>query len=140
MGEDAVSQALAIQRDGRIIAAGHHCDYWRGDAFACARYLGDALPFDRCIQDESNGNIVQLNTTTGEYQFPNRAGLTVGGTGLLTRRCSLITLPHNAVDRRVTATVDTSTHRASASIQLLSQGRTFAITDRSLTNNTCACR
>jgi 6-phosphogluconolactonase (cycloisomerase 2 family) len=96
--------------------------------------------FDLCIQDESNGNILSLNTTTGAYQFTNCAGLTTGGTGLLTRRGSLITLQHNAADRRVMASIDTATSRASASLQLFSQGTTFSITDRNITNNTCACR
>jgi hypothetical protein len=96
--------------------------------------------FTLCIQDESNGNILQINITTGEYQFTNCAGLTVGGTGTLTKRGSTITLQHTSSDRRVTATIDTATGKAMASIQLFSQGRTFSITDRNPTNNTCACR
>lgn len=97
-------------------------------------------PFNFCIQDDSSGNILQINTTTGEYEFTNCAGLTVSGTGTLTRRGSLITLQHNAADRRVSATIDASTNKATASIQLLSLGRTFSIIDRNLTNNTCTCR
>ena len=99
-----------------------------------------ARPIDLCIQDDSNGNRLQLNFTTGEYQFSNCSGLTVGGTGSISRRGGLITLQHAAADRRVTATVDTSTNRATASVQLLSQGRTFTIADRNTLNNTCACR
>jgi hypothetical protein len=64
--------------------------------------------FDRCVQDESNGNLLQINTTTGDYQFSNCGGLTVGGTATLTKRGSLVTLQHNASDRRVMATVDTT--------------------------------
>ena len=96
--------------------------------------------FELCIQDESNGNILQVNATTGDYQFTNCGGLTIGGTGTLTKRGSLITLQHNASDRRVLTSIDTSTNKATASIQLLSQGRMFGITDRNITNNTCACR
>ena len=96
--------------------------------------------FNLCIQDDGSGNLLQINTTTGEYQFTNCGGLTVGGTGTLTKRGSLITLQHNASDRRVMATIDTTTNKATASLQLLSQGRTFSITDRNITNNTCACR
>jgi hypothetical protein len=95
---------------------------------------------DLCIQDDSSGNLLQINTTTGEYQFTNCGGLIVGGTGTLTRRGSQITLQHNAADRRVIATIDTSTNKATASLQLFAQGRTFSISDRNITNNTCACR
>jgi hypothetical protein len=96
--------------------------------------------FDICLQDDSSNNVLQINTTTGEYQFTNCAGLTIGGTGTLTKRGNQITLQHNASDRRVLASIDSSTKRATASVQLLSTGRTFGITDRNITNNTCACR
>lgn len=96
--------------------------------------------FDLCIQDESNGNLLQLNTATGEYRFTNCAGLIVAGTGTLIKRGSLISLQHNVADRRVMASIDTATNKASASVQLFSQGRTFSITDRNITNNTCTCK
>ncbi|MEN3330718.1 MAG: serine protease [Blastocatellia bacterium] len=96
-------------------------------------------PFDLCIQDESNGNLLQVNTSTGDYQFTNCAGLTIGGKGTLTKRGNQITLQHNATDRRVMASVDTSSKRATASVQFFSQGRTFSITDRNIANNPCSC-
>jgi hypothetical protein len=95
---------------------------------------------DICLQDDSSGNLLQINTTTGEYQFTNCGGLTVGGIGTVTKRGSMISLQHNAPDRRVTATIDTSSNRATASIQLFAQGWTFSLTDRDITNNTCACK
>jgi 6-phosphogluconolactonase len=96
--------------------------------------------FDLCIQDDSNGSLLQINTTTGEYQFTNCAGFTIGGTGTLTRRGGVITLQHNSSDRRVMAKIDTSTNKATASVQSLSSGAIFSITDRNIANNTCACR
>ena len=97
--------------------------------------------FDRCIQDDSNGAILRINTTTGAYQFTDCGGLTVSGTGTITRRGGVINLQHNATDRRVIATIDTSANRATATIQSLSLGRTFfSIIDRNTTNDTCACR
>lgn len=132
----SLAAAVLVQADGKIVAAG---GAGNPSDFALARLLG-AAAFDLCIQDDSNGNILQINTTTGDYQFTNCAGLTIGGTGTLTKRGGLITLQHNAADRRVMASIDTSTKRATASIQLFSQGRTFSITDRNITNNTCACR
>ncbi|MFL6273632.1 MAG: hypothetical protein ACJ74G_00360 [Blastocatellia bacterium] len=131
-------QAIAIQADGKIVAAGFTSVNNTGSDFALARYRGAS--FDLCIQDDSSGNLLQIDTTTGDYQFSNCGGLTLGGTGTLTRRGSTITLQHNAMDRRVIATIDTSTNKATASLQLFAQGRTFGITDRNITNNTCACR
>ena len=109
-----------------------------GEDFLLARFLGQT--FDLCIQDDSSGSLLQINTVTGEYQFTNCGGLMVGGKGTLTKRGSLITLQHNSTDRRLMATIDTATNKATASIQLFSQGRTFSIADRNITNNTCACR
>jgi hypothetical protein len=95
---------------------------------------------DTCIQDESNGNLLQINTTTGEYQFTNCRGLSISGTGTITRRGGFITLQQASGDRRVMVKLDTSINKATATIQLLSQGLTFTITDRNISNNTCACR
>jgi uncharacterized delta-60 repeat protein len=136
-----LAQTLAIQKDGKIIAAG---SAWasstnRSPFCALARYQGDPV-FDLCLQDDGSGSLLQINTTTGDYLFSNCAGLTVGGTGSISRRGNQLTLQHNAADRRVVSTVDTSTNKATASVQLFSQGQTFGITDRNITNNTCACR
>jgi hypothetical protein len=94
--------------------------------------------FDFCIQDDSSGSILQINTNTGEYQFTNCSGFTISGTGSLTKRGSTITLQHTASDRRVMVKVDGN--KATASIQMLSQGLSFTLTDRNTANNTCACR
>lgn len=133
-------QAIAVQPDGRIVAAGLTQTTPAEFSFdiALARYSNTG--FDLCVQDESNGNLLQINTTTGNYQFTNCGGVISGGVGTLTKRGSLITLQHNAADRRVLAQIDTSSKKATASVQLFSQGRIFSITDRNITNNTCACR
>jgi uncharacterized delta-60 repeat protein len=135
-------QAIALQPDNKILLAGFsfNTSGGTGDDIILARYTNDGIDFDLCIQDDSSGNLLQINTMTGDYQFTNCAGLTLGSTGTLTKRGSLITLQHNSADRRVLATVDTSAKRATASVQLLSQGQMFSITDRNITNNTCACR
>jgi hypothetical protein len=102
-----------------------------GDAafqsFALARYIGDApgTTFDLCLQDESNGNLLQMNTTTGDYQFTNCAGLTLDGASTLTKRGSLFTLQQNASDRRLIARADIGTGKGIATFQLLSQSLTF---------------
>lgn len=95
--------------------------------------------FDTCLQDDSNGNILQFNSITGEYLFTNCAGLTLGGVGSLVIRGSIITLQQNGPDRRVLARIDKSVNRGTASIQILSQGIAFTIMDRNTANNLCAC-
>jgi hypothetical protein len=95
---------------------------------------------DLCLQDDSNGNILQINSTTGRYQFTSCSGLSFGGIGMVTRKGGIITLQHYASDRRVLARIDLSANRGTASIQLLSQGSTFTIIDRNTANNTCTCR
>jgi hypothetical protein len=98
-----------------------------------------APPFNICIQDDSNGSILKFNSTTGDYQFTNCAGLTLNGVGTVSQRGGSITLQHYFGDRRVLARIDTSVNRATASIQLLSLGTTLTITDRNTANNTCVC-
>src|SRR5882724_4408526 len=127
-------RALAIQSDGKIIAAGV-----AGGDFALSRYIG-APPFDVCLQDDSSGDTLKINSTTGDYQFTKCGGLVLSGMGTLIKRGSIITLQHYGPDRRVLATIDNAVNKGFASIQVFSQGTTFTITDRNTTNNTCACR
>ncbi len=138
--ESDVINDLALQADGKIVAAGYS-DYTFTSGpkpnFALARYLNVIDPFNLCIQDESSGGILKINTPTGDYQFTNCHGVVLSGAGSLTKRGSTITLQHSALDRRVMARIDGV--RATASIQLLSQGLSFTITDRNITNNSCAC-
>lgn len=95
--------------------------------------------FDICLQDESNGNLLRVNSTTGAYEFTNCKGVTIGGTGKVTRRGCLITLEVNGPDRRVLAKIETCMKIGTASVHLFSPGRTFTVLDRNTANNTCAC-
>jgi uncharacterized delta-60 repeat protein len=136
------AHAVLLQSDGKVVVAGGSLQY-HSDPFAnrldftLIRYLNTG--FDACIQDDSSSNLLQFNSTTGEYQFTNCSGLTVAGTGNLTRRGSAITLQHNATDRRVMVSLDTNSNRATASLQALTQGKSFSITDRNILNNACSC-
>jgi hypothetical protein len=93
-----------------------------------------------CLQDDSNGNILQFNISTGEYVFTSCSGLTVNGTSLLIKKGGTITLQHSTADRRIRAQVDTIAKKGSAMIQFFSPARTFSIIDRNTANNDCACR
>jgi CSLREA domain-containing protein len=96
-------------------------------------------PFDLCIQDESNGNILLVNSTTGEYQFTNCAGTTLTGTGTLSTKGCGITLQVDGPDRRILARIDTCSKFGNASIQLFTPPRSFSVLDRNTSNNICSC-
>jgi len=95
--------------------------------------------FDICLQDESTGNVLSLNTTTGNYKFAACGGITIDGVAVISKRGCLLTVQDNGPDRRLLARVDTCLNNGTASIQLFSLGKTFTILDRNTTNNTCAC-
>ena len=135
---EAEALAVAIQRDGKIVAAGHRESHVRtGDDIALVRYLSSS--FDICIKDDGSDNFLEVNLTTGDYRFTSCSGLTLSGTGVLEQRGSVITLRHNASDRRLLANINTVANKGTASIQALSQGARFAITDRNTADNTCRC-
>jgi hypothetical protein len=98
--------------------------------------------FDICLQDNSNGNRLLFNSTTGEYQFTScTTGFTLIGVGALTANGCTITLQHIAANRRITASVDTCQHTGSASVLVVSPGRlsNFTLTDTNTANNSCVC-
>ncbi|HJQ67743.1 MAG TPA: delta-60 repeat domain-containing protein [Blastocatellia bacterium] len=140
----ASAEAVAIQADGKIVAGGNlNKGFGAVLAFAMARYTGDQEEdqgFDVCLQDEGRGEFLQINSTTGDYRFTDCAGLTIVGTGALTQRASVLTLRHNASDRRVSAMIDTARRTGTASVKAFSQLGVYTITDRNTADNTCACR
>lgn len=141
LGSTDQAFAVALGPDGKIVAAGRAVDAsLNTEYFAVARYNGDVGVFDTCVQDDSNGNLLTFDSLTGDYQFTRcGSGITLSGKGTVTKRGSLITLQDATASRKVVATVDGSTKRATASIQVFSLGSTFTITDRNTTNNTCGC-
>jgi len=113
------------------------------EIYALAAYPGrtcQPVPvFDFCIQDESNGNLLKFNSTTGNYQFTNCSTLTLNGTASIIRKGGIISLQHYGSDRRLIARIDTSSNIATASIQVFGQASTFGIIDRNISNNSCSC-
>jgi uncharacterized delta-60 repeat protein len=139
-GIEDQSRAIGSQSDGKIILAGFTRTQAKAVDFALARYDGgDLTSFDICLEDNSNGNLLQFNSVTGDYQFTNCSGITLGGTGVVVRKGSSVTLQHNGPDRRILATFVGGANKGTASIKVLSSGARFTITDRNTSNNTCAC-
>ena len=60
---------------------------------------------------------------------------------MVTKKGSVISLVHIAADRRVQATIDTSTNRATASLQKPPGSAVCTIADRNIRDNgnSCAC-
>jgi Domain of unknown function (DUF5123)/Right handed beta helix region len=94
--------------------------------------------FDICLQDESNGNMLKINSTTGQYLFTRSGGITLGGTGNLIVRGSLIILHARAADHSVLALIERRLKKAAAFISVPSQGVVFTIVDKNTSDNTCS--
>lgn len=101
--------------------------------------LSFSLLFDRCLQDESNGNNFQFSSTTGEYQFTTCSGLTIGGVGAVIKKGGIITLQHNGLDRRVLVRLDTTQNKGTVSVKIFGSETTFTITDLNTASGTCGC-
>jgi hypothetical protein len=119
-------------------------------------------PFDLCLQDDSDPNrLFHFNSFTGDYIFAcgggscrSGAGGTSGqpptgssvppppvnltGTGKMQMKGCIITLTHNAPDRRVFARLDACTKGGEASVETTSPKTNFNITDKNTADNTAA--
>ena len=96
-----------------------------------------AITYNVCIQDDSGGHSVQINSTTGAYKFKRCSdGLTLTGLGSITSRGSSFGLQHNGSDRRVVANWITG-GAGSASLQMPVGTTVITIQDRSIANNNC---
>lgn len=137
VGSEAV--AVAIQADGKIVAAGTAFDTDVTADFALARYDGSS--FDICLQDDINGNLLQFNSTTGDYRFSNcRKGFTLTGRGTVSIFFCKVELKDVGRDRNVSVLANTCTHVGSASVRDFSRNLNFTVSDRDITDNTCSCR
>ena len=95
--------------------------------------------FDICLQDESNGNSLQINSSNGSYEFTNCGGLVLGGIGSIITKGCYVLLQVNGPDRRILVSIDTCGKTGTASIQVFSLRTTFTILDRNTANSTCSC-
>ena len=96
-----------------------------------------AITYNTCLQDNSSGISIQINSTTGDYKFKRCSdGFTLTGQGSITGHGSTFTLQHNPSDRRVTAgwTLGGS---GTASLQLPPGTILITIQDSNITNNNC---
>jgi uncharacterized delta-60 repeat protein len=143
------ASAMAIQPDGKLVVAGYasftnNVGTAKTD-FALARYYNGNNSinpsFDSCLQDDSNGNVLQIDSRTGEYRFTAcSASLILTGTGAIKVKGCKITLTHATADRNISITIKPCKHKAGGSIEALASGRTFPLSDSSTAESTCACQ
>jgi hypothetical protein len=98
------------------------------------------IVFDLRLQDDTNpATVLLFNSRTGQYQLC-AYGSTYTGTGGISKRGCSITLTHNAADRRLQASVDISTARGNASLQLPAGTMVCSINDRDIKNDSTLCQ
>ena len=105
---------------------------------SAARSVG----FDICLQDDRSGDILQINSCSGDYQFTRcgTGGFTIIGRGSISAIGNNMTLD----DLKVTASIDTTPlgrrTSGSALIRPFGIGPSITLTDRDTADNTCSCR
>ncbi|MGZ8844055.1 MAG: hypothetical protein ACXW18_10365 [Pyrinomonadaceae bacterium] len=118
-------------------------------------------PYNFCLQDDASPNrVVQWNTFTGDYLFEcptcflppspkagdsgaqsstgqTGAGPALTGKGQMKMKGCIITLTHNAPDRRVFATLDPCSSSGTTTVENPAAKTKFVITDRNIADSTC---
>lgn len=111
-------------------------------ATVCVHHFGSeaqAQSFDTCITDDSGGAALRFNSGNGDYMFC-AGGKTFTGSGSVAKIGKVITLQHNAADRRLVASVNTGTRTGSGMMQSPVGKSVGAISDRNTADSTCQCR
>ncbi|HKS43332.1 MAG TPA: SBBP repeat-containing protein [Blastocatellia bacterium] len=97
--------------------------------------------FDICLQDDVNGNLLEFNSTTGEYRFSNcRKKFTLTGRGTVSTKLCKVELKANAPGHSITALANTCVHNGSATVQVSAQRQTYTVNDKNTANNSCSCQ
>ena len=104
----------------------------------------DPARFDVCLQDETNpGNVVLVNTSTGDYSFCCGGVPIASGRGTLNIKGGIGSIDNAKGDRRVHIQWDTSANNnngeGTAIVQKLSDKIVCQITDKNMSNNSCSC-
>jgi PAP2 superfamily len=142
------SQAARENADSRIYAGIHFrtaCRHGLSQGKQVGRYVfKHALQpvFDTCLQDDQNGDILRVSSTSGDYQFI-RCGaddFTLGGRGSVLRFGCVLILVNSQVHAVINRCRIESHDRGQAIVHATPQGPVFVIKDRNAGNSGCECR
>jgi hypothetical protein len=100
--------------------------------------------FDRCLKDAPSGNILQWNSTTGDYQLTvcGGNGFMIAGRGRVGAVNGILSLTDNRPDRRVNAGLLIGQGTGSATIYvMIAQGvwQLFRLTSTGPVGGNCSC-
>lgn len=138
-GRKDTARAVALEPDGRLVVGGDTFNDFSGPGdFALARY--NLSEFDACLSDQTTGYFIQVDSSTGEYFFYACDRVKLGGRGTITRKGCYITLTHNATNGRVLVKINACTNKATATVQVFSEGRIYTIIDNYIRDSLCVCR
>ena len=85
----------------------------------------------------SGGNVLRINTSTGEYVLCRPFGITQTGTGFVSINGCNLTFTDPTPNRRVTAQINLCTRKGTASVQ--TRLGTFLINDPNIDDQSCDC-
>ena len=157
--------AIAFQADGKVVGGGVVNNTATASDFGLARYLiGPATtptptptltptPTPKptptpnqqiCLKDDTTGNVLTFNVTTGAYEFTQCSGgkFTFGGTGTVQLVNSVQTLTDSRTTSKVSAGFNKGTLTGSATLNIsVAPGvwQTFRISDTRSKGLGCTC-
>jgi hypothetical protein len=110
---------------------------WMGSITVTANF--PASPYNECLQDDANPNLVLFNATTGAWQFTNCQGVVQSGVGTVVTKGVTISISQTTPSFRFLLKLDRSTRRGTSSLQLATPLKEYLIGDTNYTNNSCVC-
>jgi photosystem II stability/assembly factor-like uncharacterized protein len=101
--------------------------------------IAEGTPFPICLKDDTNGHVLRVNTSVGEFEFVNcRKGWSVRGRlNALINGCKTELTSVGKTGLRISALINTCTRRGSASV--IVDGKSYSIADPNITNSDCNC-
>jgi photosystem II stability/assembly factor-like uncharacterized protein len=101
--------------------------------------IAEGTPFPICLRDDTNGNVLRINTSVGEFEFVNcRKGWNVRGPLTTTvRGCKTELTGGGRTGLRLSGLINTCTKQGSATITV--DGKSYSIADPSISGNECNC-
>jgi uncharacterized delta-60 repeat protein len=141
--DDDVANAVAVQPDGKIVAAGSTFSIQTENDFALARY-NNSESFDVCLQDTTSGDWLKFSSTTGYYVFEGcgSSPFSLSGKGSVRTVNGVVFLTDNKPDRKLSAGLVSGQLTGRATIMIApAQGiyQTYVINSTNV-HPTCVCQ